>query len=186
MTTLGFHTYFFLLHLLFPAGHGPRKTVGRELFKLDYARAIQEFPGCYRLCLTCAGGGPSPCPNVGNPQEAVAAFVRNRLASQARVFNAVYHLNSPLLRKAAGFATPGQTLESNSITVTGKVVDAACFMLYAAAASSASLRVRGCLCPLHASPAVCHVPAGSVPRNLRFGLPYHSHLSPNRQHRDAV
>jgi hypothetical protein len=116
----------------------------------------------------------------------VAAFVRNRLASQARVFNAVYHLNSPLLRKAAGFATPGQTLESNSITVTGKVVDAACFMLYAAAASSASLRVRGCLCPLHASPAVCHVPAGSVPRNLRFGLPYHSHLSPNRQHRDAV
>src|SRR5690349_8951736 len=75
-------------------------------------------------CLTCAGGGPSPCPNVGNPQEAVAAFVRNRLASQARVFNAVYHLNSPLLRKTAGFAAPGQTLESNSITVTGKVVDA--------------------------------------------------------------
>ena len=51
-------------------------------------------------CLSYSGEGPSPCPNVGNPndedaeQEAVAAFVRNRLASQSRVFNAVYRLNS--------------------------------------------------------------------------------------------
>jgi hypothetical protein len=66
-------------------------------------------------CLTYSGAGPSPCPNVGNPndedaeQEAVAAFVRNRLASQARVFNAVYRLNSPFLSKAAGFAAPGLT-----------------------------------------------------------------------------
>ena len=53
-------------------------------------------------CLTYSGAGPSPCPNVGKPgedqeQEAVAAFIRNRLATQARVFNAVYRLNSPFL-----------------------------------------------------------------------------------------
>ena len=97
-------------------------------------------------CLTYAGGGPSPCPNVSDPQEAVEAFVRNRLASQARVFNAVYHSNSSLLPKAAGFATPGQSHESNSITVTGKVVDAACFMLHAAAATSTSHRDCGAAC----------------------------------------
>jgi parallel beta-helix repeat protein len=66
-------------------------------------------------CLTYTGAGSAPCPSVGNlqedaEQEAVAAFVRNRLASQARVFNAAYRLNSPFLPKAAGFAAPGQPL----------------------------------------------------------------------------
>ena len=94
-------------------------------------------------CLTYSGAGPSPCPNVGKPgedaeQEAVAAFVRNRLATQARVFNAVLHYNSPLLPKAARFAVPGQIVESNSVTVTGKVVDAACYMIHVAAAMSVS------------------------------------------------
>ena len=102
-------------------------------------------------CLTYAGSGPSPCPSVGKPQEdaeqeAVAAFVRNRLASQARVFNAVYHLRSPVPPKGAGFAAPGQTPESNSITVTGKVVDAACFMLHAPAATRASHGDCGAAC----------------------------------------
>lgn len=94
-------------------------------------------------CLTYSGAGPSPCPNVGKPgedaeQDAVAAFVRNRLATQARVFNAVLHLNSPLLPKAARFAVPGQIAESNSVTVIGKVVDAACYMIHVAAAMSVS------------------------------------------------
>lgn len=102
-------------------------------------------------CLTYAGAGPSPCPNIGNPQEdaeqeAVAGFVRNRLATQARVFNAVYHPSGPFQPKAAGFAAPGQTPESNSVTVTGKVVDAACFMLHPPAATSGSHKDCGAAC----------------------------------------
>src|SRR5215472_133486 len=103
-------------------------------------------------CLTYVGQmTPAPCPNLGEheedaEQEAVAAFVRNRLATQARVFNAVYRLNSPLLPKSAGFAAPGRTPESDSVTVTGKVVDAACFMMHAPAASSASHRDCGAAC----------------------------------------
>ena len=94
-------------------------------------------------CLTYSGAGPSPCPNVGKPgedaeQDAVAAFLRNRLATQARVFNAVFHPDSALFPKAARFAVPGQITESNSITVTGKVVDAACYMIHVAAAMSVS------------------------------------------------
>ena len=94
-------------------------------------------------CLTYSGAGPSPCPNVGKPgedaeKEAVAAVVRNRLATQARVFNAAFHFNRPLPPKAARFAVPGQIAESNSVTVTGKVVDAACYMLHVAAAMSVS------------------------------------------------
>lgn len=94
-------------------------------------------------CLTYSGAGPSPCPNVGKPgedaeQDAVAAFVRNRLATQARVFNAVFHPDSALFPKAARFAVPGQIAESNSVTVTGKVVDAACYMIHVAAAMSVS------------------------------------------------
>ena len=126
-------------------------------FGVSIGADIQDFsaPGTNTFvdnrCLTYAGGGPSPCPNFGKPeedaeQEAVAAFVRNRLASQARVFNAVYRLNSPLPPKAAGFAAPGQTPESNSVTVTGKVVDAACFMLHPPAATIASHRDCGAAC----------------------------------------
>jgi hypothetical protein len=97
-------------------------------------------------CLTYVGAGPSPCPNVGKPrngedteQEDVAAFGRNRLAfPQARLVNAVFHLSGPFLLKAAGSAQSGQAGESNSVTVTGKVVDAACYMLHAPAATAAS------------------------------------------------
>lgn len=94
-------------------------------------------------CLTYMGAGPSPCPNVANPlegagQEAVRSFIQNRLATQTRVFNAVFQSNSPLLPKAARLAVPGQIAESNSVTVTGKVVDAACYMIHVAAAMSVS------------------------------------------------
>ena len=102
-------------------------------------------------CLTYAGAGPNPCPNLGEHQEdaeqdAVAAFVRNRRALQARVFNAVYRLNSPLLPKAARFAASGEGPDSNSVTVTGKVVDPACFMMHAQAATRASHRDCGAAC----------------------------------------
>ena len=92
-------------------------------------------------CLTYSGVGPSPCPKVGKPgedaeEEAVAAFIQNRLATEARVFHAVYHPNSPCLPKAARFAVPGES--TDSVTVTGKVVDAACYMIHVAAAISVS------------------------------------------------
>jgi hypothetical protein len=104
-------------------------------------------------CLTYSGSGPSPCPNLGKPQseedadrEAVSAFVRNRLAVQARVFNAVFHPDSALFPKAVRLAMPGQIAESNSVTVTGKVVDAACYMLHVAAAMSVSHMECGAAC----------------------------------------
>ena len=76
----------------------------------------------------------------------MAAFVRNRLASQSRVFSAVYRLNSPFQPKAARFAASGEGPDSNSVTVTGKVVDAACFMMHAQAATRASHRDCGAAC----------------------------------------
>jgi len=105
-------------------------------------------------CLTYAGAGPSPCPSVGKPrngedseQEDVAAFGRNRLAfPRARLINAVFQFSGRPLPKAAGSAQSGQAGESNSITVTGKVVDAACYMLHAPAATNASHRDCGAAC----------------------------------------
>jgi len=95
-------------------------------------------------CLTYAGAGPSPCPNVGKPQngedtehEDVAAFGRNRLAfPRARLIDVVFHSN--LLPNTAGTARPARTAASDSVTVTGRVVDAACYMLHAPAATKAS------------------------------------------------
>ncbi len=43
-------------------------------------------------------------------------------------------------------AAPSQTPENNSVTVTGKVVDAACFMLHAPAATAASHKDCGAAC----------------------------------------
>ena len=135
-------------------GNPPAEAI-RE-FGVSIGADIQDFsaPGTNTFegnrCLSYAGAGPSPCPNLGEHQEdaeeeAVAAFVRNRHASQARVFNAVYRLNSPFLPKAARFA-PGRTPESDSVTVTGKVVDAACFMMHALAATRASHIDCGAAC----------------------------------------
>jgi hypothetical protein len=102
-------------------------------------------------CLTYAGKtDPAPCPSISKQddedrqEQAMAAFIRNRLATQARVFNAAYHLNSPSLGKAARFAVPGET--PNSVTVTGKVVDAACYLLHVAAAMSVSHMECGAAC----------------------------------------
>ena len=136
-------------------GNPPAESI-RE-FGVSIGADIQDFSAAGtntfegNRCLSYVGAGPSPCPNVGQPQEdaeqeAVAAFVRNRIASQARVFNAIYHLNRPFLPKAAGVAAPSQTPENNSVTVTGKVVDAACFMLHAPAATAASHKDCGAAC----------------------------------------
>lgn len=105
-------------------------------------------------CLTYLGAGPSPCPNVGKPGDQedtedreVAAFLRHRLAfPQPRLVNAVFHWSSRPLPKAAGLAIPRQTSDSDSVTVTGKVVDAACYMLHVAAATDVSHMKCGAAC----------------------------------------
>jgi hypothetical protein len=105
-------------------------------------------------CLEYTGAGPSPCPNIGKPrngedteQEDMAAFGRNRLVfPQARLVNAVFHPSGRPLHKAVGSANPSQTAASDSVTVTGKVVDAACYMLHAPAATAASHRDCGAAC----------------------------------------
>lgn len=92
-------------------------------------------------CLTYVGlTVPAPCPQISkwdneDRQEPDMAanrpttpfqrgnFGLNRLAfPQARLINAVFHVSGRPLPKAAGPTKPGQTAESNSVTVTGKVV----------------------------------------------------------------
>lgn len=76
----------------------------------------------------------------------IAFFGRNRLAfPQARLLNAVFHLAPAAFPRAAGAARAGST-DPDSLTVTGKVVDAACFMLHVAAATAASHRDCGAAC----------------------------------------
>jgi parallel beta-helix repeat protein len=95
-------------------------------------------------CLTYAGFmAPAPCPSFSKPgddeERDIAAFARKRLAfPQARLVNAVFHQSSDALPKTAGATKPRQADDPGSVTVTGKVVDAACFMLHAAAATAAS------------------------------------------------
>jgi hypothetical protein len=98
-------------------------------------------------CLTYAGTAqPAPCPSISKPDndedqqdQDIAAFSRKRLAfPQTRVINAAFHLSGRPLPQAAGSAHSGQTDDSSSVTVTGKVVDAACYMLHAPAATAAS------------------------------------------------
>ena len=72
---------------------------------------------------------------------------RNRLAfPQARLIDAVFHGRLRPLPNAAGRARPAHTAASDSVTVTGKVVDAACFMLHVAAATAASHKDCGAAC----------------------------------------
>jgi hypothetical protein len=105
-------------------------------------------------CLTYSGVEPVPCPSVvqgrnGDDSEErdIAAFSRKRLAfPQARLVNAVFHPSGRLLPRAVGSASPRQTAASDSVTVTGKVVDAACFMMHAPAATAASHKDCGAAC----------------------------------------
>jgi hypothetical protein len=106
-------------------------------------------------CLTYAGSTqPAPCPNISKSdndedrqEHDVAAFGRNRLAfPRARLLDAAFHSGLRALPNAAGSARPARTTASDSVTVTGKVVDAACFMLHIAAATAASHKDCGAAC----------------------------------------
>ncbi len=105
-------------------------------------------------CLTYLGPGPSPCPDVGKPddeedreQRDVAAFGRKRLVfPQARLINAVFDRSLWPVPNAAASAQPRQAADLNSVTVTGKVVDAACYMLHAPAATATSHKDCGAAC----------------------------------------
>ena len=106
-------------------------------------------------CLTYAGSMvPTPCPSFSKAdkdedqqERDIAAFARKRLlVPQARLVNAVFHQSSRPLPKAAGLAIPRQTSDSDSVTVTGKVVDAACYMLHVAAATDVSHMKCGAAC----------------------------------------
>jgi hypothetical protein len=111
-------------------------------------------------CLTYMGSmEPAPCPRISKPdndedrQREIAAFGRNRLAfPQARLINAVFHPSGRPLSKAAGSEQSSQTSDSNSVTVTGKVVDAACFMLHASAATATSHKDCGAACLARGAP----------------------------------
>ena len=121
-------------------------------------------------CLTYAGPGPSPCPNLGKPlkdedreREDVAAFSRNRLAfPQARLVGAIFHTNASPLTNATASWQPRQTADLNSVTVTGKVVDAACYMLHAAAATSASHMECGAACLARGTPLAIAAEDGTL------------------------
>jgi len=101
-------------------------------------------------CLTYMGSAePAPCPTISKPDndEDMVAFGRNRLAfPRARLIDAVFHGDARPLSNAAGRPRPGNTAASDSVTVTGKVVDAACFMLHVAAATAASHKDCGAAC----------------------------------------
>ena len=141
------------------------KAIGADIQDLSPAGAnIFED----NRCLTYAGGTvPAPCPQIserdndedrqegdkeanGATTPFQGAFQRTTLGRsrlifpRARLINAVFHV-SPLTG-AAGSANAGQTGDSSSVTVTGKVVDAACYMLHAPAATATSHKDCGTAC----------------------------------------
>jgi hypothetical protein len=112
-------------------------------------------------CLTYAGSAqPAPCPSISIPNNDedqqsrdIAAFSRKRLVfPQARLVQAVFHPSDRALARGVGSANPSQIAPSDSVTVTGKVVDAACFMLHASAATAASHKDCGAACLARGAP----------------------------------
>jgi hypothetical protein len=141
------------------AGNPPAEAI-RE-FGVAIGADIQDLsaPGTntfeHNRCLTYVGSlQPSPCPSISKPDDDedrqerdIAAFGRNRLAfPHARLVNAVFHVNGGPLPKTAGAPKPSHPADPESVTVTGKVVDAACFMLHASAATAASHKDCGAAC----------------------------------------
>lgn len=147
------------------------KSVGADIQDVSPADTDNTFEENY--CLVYVGkADPAPCPNLSeghrghyewdNEESSMAgrrattpfqgafkyaSIGQNRLAfPQARLVNAVFHLNSPLLPRASGSATPNRTADTNSATVTGKVVDAACYMMHPPAATAASHNECGAAC----------------------------------------
>jgi parallel beta-helix repeat protein len=120
-------------------------------------------------CLTYAGtSDPPPCPSIlgwhswdsrnGYNESGMAttpfqglfkraSIGRSRLSfPQARLVNAVFHPSGQHLPKAAASAYSGPSGDSDSLTITGKVVDAACYMLHAPAAIAASHKECSAAC----------------------------------------
>jgi parallel beta-helix repeat protein len=103
-------------------------------------------------CLTYAGSlAAAPCPNIAKHDDEdreerdIAAFGRNRLAfPQARLVNAVFHPSARALPRAR--SSRPKAAATDSITITGKVVDAACYMMHVAAATAPSHKDCGAAC----------------------------------------
>ena len=118
-------------------------------------------------CLTYAGSGPSPCPNLGEPldkeQQDLTRFERNRLAlPQALLVEAVFHPSPALQTNSRVSPQPRESTDLNSVTVTGKVVDAACYMLHAAAATSPSHLECGAACLARGTPLAIATEDGTL------------------------
>ena len=122
-----------------PAQFGP--SVGADIQDLS-TPGTNTFED--NRCLTYSGGvQPAPCPSISKPNEDeerdIAAFGRHRLAfPHARLVDAVFH--------PTALGQPSRSPSSNSVTVTGKVVDAACYMLHIDAATAASHKDCGAAC----------------------------------------
>jgi len=123
------------------------------------------------FCLTYAGSMEhAPCPDISKPdtdedrqQREIAALGRSRLAfPQARLVNAAFYQSSRALPKTLSAAKPGQAADPESVTVTGKVVDAACFMLHEAAATSASHKECAAACLARGVPLAIATDAGAL------------------------
>jgi hypothetical protein len=116
-------------------------------------------------CLTYVGAGPSPCPNLGSPleleQTSLAAFERNRLALPQLV-EAAFHSHPAVPAQNAASPHSSQTTDLSFVTVTGKVVDAACYMLHAAAATSDSHMQCGAACLARGAPLAIATDDGTL------------------------
>ena len=118
-------------------------------------------------CLTYAGSGPSPCPNLGESldkeQQDLARFERNRLAlPQALLVEAVFHPSPAQQTNSTVSPQPRESTDQNSVTVTGKVVDAACYMLHAAAATRDSHMDCGAACLARGAPLAIATDDGTL------------------------
>jgi hypothetical protein len=150
------------------------RAIGADIQDLSPAGA-NSFEENY--CLTYAGAGTSPCPNIlerhnednengenDREESGMTAFrvtapfptvfpygrsgwIRLTLP-QARLVNAAFHPSGRLFPKAAAASanTGGGTTDSATVTITGKVVDAACYMVHAPAATAATHKDCGAAC----------------------------------------
>jgi hypothetical protein len=143
-------------------------SIGADIQDLS-APGTNTFEG--NRCLTYAGSmQPAPCPSIAKPdndedrqERDMAAFGRNRLAfPQARLINAVFRSGLRPLPSAAGRARPAHAAGSDSVTVTGKVVDAACFMLHASVATAASHKDCGAACLARGTPLAIATDDGAL------------------------
>lgn len=122
---------------------------------------IQDFsaPGTNTFednrCLRYSGAAElGPCSSIPKPDDEgeqggqdIAAFGFHRLAfPRPRLIDVVFHADPAAVLSAAAAERPARHADSDVVTVTGKVVDAACFMLHVAAATAASHKDCGAAC----------------------------------------